>query len=149
MEPKLQDTLTLERMEFTDKSTVGELLVDGEFFCYTLEDTCRALDYKVAGETAIPAGKYQVIINDSLRFKRPMPLLLNVPGYEGVRIHSGNTSKDTQGCILVGMTKGRDIVYDSRTAFNKLFPEIEKRCVSGKLFIAVVGGRITKEVSNV
>lgn len=141
MQPNLQDMLTLERMDFTDKSTIGEIRLDGDLFCFSLEDTCRAKGIKIPGETAIPAGKYEVIINESTRFKRPMPLLLSVPGYEGVRIHSGNTDKQTIGCILVGTRKGPDFIYDSKTAFEKLFIEIQKRLLKGKLYIAVIGGR--------
>lgn len=134
----IQDTITLERMHFTNISTLGELHFDGVKVCYTLEDTCRRL--KIDGETAIPAGKYEVIINDSMRFKRRMPLLLDVPGFEGVRIHSGNTAEDTEGCILVGMREGPDIVYDSRKAFEFVFKEIENRLTKGKLYICVIGG---------
>jgi hypothetical protein len=135
--------LLLERQEFTDKTTIGELFVDGEFECYTLEDVVRH-GPKVPGQTAIPIGVYEIIINDSFRFKRKMPLLLKVPGFEGVRIHSGNTDKDTGGCILVGLSKGRDIIGLSRVAFEMLFNklckafaisdkiEIEIKCQNGK-----------------
>lgn len=138
MQPKLQDVFTLERMVFTDQSTIGELSIDGNVVCQTLEDTCRA--HKIAGKTAIPAGKYQVVITESQRFKRPLPLLLDVPGFEGVRIHPGNTADDTDGCILVGMKRGENAVYDSRKAFDLVFPEIQKRLEKGKLYIAVLGG---------
>ena len=79
---------------FSEKSTIGKLVVDDTFFCYTLEDKDRYLetnpDGKVYGETAIPRGKYQVVIDYSQRFKRELPRLLHVPGFEGVRIHPGN-----------------------------------------------------------
>ena len=83
-------------------ATTGELYVDGKFVCYTLEDAIRK--EKIKGVTAIPAGTYDVIINMSTRFKRLMPLLLNVPDFEGVRIHPGNTAEDTEGCIRVGLS---------------------------------------------
>lgn len=137
----MQDTWTLERMTFTDKSTIGELRIDGDLACFTLEDTCRAKGIKISGKTAIPAGRYEVIVNYSERFKRLMPLLLNVPDYEGVRIHTGNTDADTEGCILVGMRKDDDVIYDSKKAFDSLFSEIQKRTQTGKLWIAIVGGR--------
>lgn len=137
----MQDTWTLERMNYTDKSTIGELRIDGDLACFTLEDTCRASGVKVSGKTAIPAGRYEVIVNYSERFKRVMPLLLNVPDYEGVRIHTGNTDADTEGCILLGMRKDVDVIYDSKKAFDMLFPEIQKRVQLGKLWIAIVGGR--------
>jgi hypothetical protein len=137
-EPKMLDTLTLERMIFTDTSTIGELRIDGDLLCYTLEDTCR--NHKIDSVTAIPAGKYKVIVTESKRFKRPLPLLVDVPNFEGIRIHPGNTSEDTEGCILVGMRKGDNRIYDSRKAFDLLFPEIQKRTGMGDLWIAVVGG---------
>lgn len=140
MEPKMHDTFTLERMTFSEKSTIGELRIDGDLLCYTLEDTCRRNGEKIEGKTAIPAGKYEIVITESIRFKRPLPLLLEVPGFEGVRIHPGNTAEDTEGCILVGMKNGINVLYDSRKAFDLLFPEIQKRLQMGKLFIAIVGG---------
>ena len=84
-----------------DRNIIGDLYIDGEFFCYTLEDERRADDVKVYGETAIPTGTYNVKVTKSNRFKRLMPLLLDVPMFSGIRIHGGNTSKDTLGCILV------------------------------------------------
>lgn len=113
------------RNTFTDKSTIGELTIDGKFYCYTLEDKVRAKgEAKVYGETAIPAGTYQVIVNQSTRFKQRMPLYLAVPGFEGVRLHSGNTDADTHGCTLVGLTKSKDFVGQSRDAFAIVFPLI-------------------------
>lgn len=85
----------------TDRNIIGDLFIDGEFFCYTLEDEIRPEGVKIYGETCIDAGRYKVILNKSNRFKRIMPLLLNVPRFEGIRIHGGNTSKDTHGCPLV------------------------------------------------
>lgn len=79
---------------------MGEMLVDGVHFAYTLEDVSR--DIKVYGETAIPAGEYNVIVTMSTRFKKELPLLQDVVGFGGVRIHGGNTHKDTLGCILIG-----------------------------------------------
>ena len=115
--------ITIKRLHKTKVSTIGELLIDGVFECYTLEDTER--DVKVKGETAIKEGKYKVIINKSNRFKRLLPLLLNVPEFEGVRIHSGNTNHDTEGCILVGQTKSKNFVGKSRKAFDALFKKMQ------------------------
>ena len=84
-----------------DKSVIGDLHINGKFFCYTLEDEKRADGVKVHGETCIPAQTYRFIINVSNRFKREMILLIDVPGFEGVRVHGGNTAKDTHGCPLV------------------------------------------------
>jgi hypothetical protein len=116
--------ITVKRLHKTNTSTIGELLIDGIFQCYTLEDTERPV--KIKNETAIPKGTYKVIINQSNRFKRLLPLLLNVPNYEGVRIHSGNTNHDTEGCILVGQTRGDNYVGQSRKAFDKLFKKMQK-----------------------
>jgi hypothetical protein len=111
--------------------TVGTLYVDGQFECFTLEDVVREVPqeavekWKVPGETAIPSGTYDVMVNRSSRFQRLLPLLLNVPGFEGVRIHPGNFAGDTEGCILVGKRRAPAAVLDSRSAFNVLFPKIE------------------------
>ena len=104
--------------------TMGKLSIDGVFFCHTLEDVVRSV--KIKGMTAIPAGIYEVIINNSGRFGRPMPLLLDVPGYAGVRIHVGNSAKDTEGCILVGYEKGKDAIYKSKNAYADLFERLKK-----------------------
>jgi len=120
--------LKLNRIQFTEKSTIGELWVDDDpdRFCFTLEDRVRPAGVKVAGSTAIPAGEYEVIINWSKRFQRPMPLLLDVPNFEGIRIHSGNTEADTEGCILVGFNRAPDFVGNSKMAFDVLFARISE-----------------------
>jgi len=122
---KLNDKmeLKLKRLHKTDKSTIGELSIDGVFECYTLEDVER--DVKVYSKTAIPKGQYKVIINQSNRFKKLMPLLLNVPNFEGVRIHSGNKAEDTEGCILVGQTRSLDFIGNSKKAYDKLFKKMQ------------------------
>jgi hypothetical protein len=122
---KLSDKmeLKLKRLHKTDKSTIGELSIDGVFECYTLEDVER--DVKVYSKTAIPKGEYKVIINQSNRFKKLMPLLLNVPNFEGVRIHSGNKAEDTEGCILVGQTRSLDFIGNSKKAYDKLFKKMQ------------------------
>ena len=103
--------------------TVGKLYVDDVFECFTLEDIIR--DVKIKGETAIPYGKYKIIINQSVRFKRALPLLLNVLNFEGVRIHTGNKTADTEGCILVGTMRTKDgKVLNSKIAFDRLFPKM-------------------------
>jgi hypothetical protein len=127
--------LRVKRLEFSDDSTIGELSVDGQFECYTLEDKVRPV--KIKGKTAIPAGQYEVVINFSQRFQKPLPLLLNVPNFEGVRIHPGNVSANTEGCILVGDTKGFNFVGQSRVAFNRLFQKMKVAARTQKIFIEI------------
>jgi hypothetical protein len=127
--------LELKRKIFTDDSTIGELSIDGEFVCFTLEDKVR--DTKIQNVTAIPYGKYEVIINFSNHFQKYMPLLLNVPNYEGVRIHSGNKSTDTEGCILVGSSKSLNFIGNSRVTFNSLFARMKKVEKKEKIFINI------------
>ena len=115
--------LLLQRKIFTDKSTIGELFVDGVFECFTLEDVVRD-DEKIKKVTAIPDGIYTVLVTWSPRFKRQLPLLINVPGFDGIRIHPGNTDKDTDGCILVGNTRGKDFIGESRIAFDNLYKKL-------------------------
>ncbi len=123
--------VVVKRTDFTAVSTIGELYVDGSFFCYTLEDIVRD-GPKVMHETAIPEGTYKVIINMSNRFKRLMPLLLDVPGFEGIRIHAGNKAGDTSGCLLVGMTKGSNFIGQSVTAYDALFSKMKAAQQAGE-----------------
>jgi hypothetical protein len=142
--------LTLLRKVRTKNSTIGELLIDNKFFCYTLEDMDRQLvdgniikwssRIKKYGATAIPYGRYEVIINFSNRFQQPMPLLLNVPDYLGIRIHAGNTDKNTEGCLLVGFTKSVDFIGNSRSAYKSLFPIIREALKTGKVNIGIERG---------
>ena len=116
--------IEVKRLHRTSNSTIGELTIDGKFECYTLEDTEREF-VKIKGETAIPKGTYKVIINQSNRFKRLLPLLINVPNFEGVRIHAGNSNHDTEGCILVGQNRSVDYITKSRKAFDSLFKKMQ------------------------
>lgn len=119
--------LELVRQKSTTKSTSGKLYIDGVFSCYTLEDVVREIlgrpvsEWKIPKQTAISYGTYPVVIDFSQRFQRPMPHILSVPGFDGIRIHSGNTDADVEGCILVGNQPGEDRVNESRAAFNSLF----------------------------
>lgn len=128
--------LQVKRINLSEESTIGELSVDGKFECYTLEDKVRPL--KIAGRTAIPAGRYEVIINQSQRFGCQLPLLLNVPNFEGVRIHPGNTAANTEGCILVGETKSENFIGQSRPAFDRLFKKLKTAAESEKVFIEII-----------
>lgn len=111
------------RKTFTPKSTMGELFINGDFHCFTLEDATRP--EKIPNETCIAPGTYKAIINYSRRFQEFMLLLLNVPNFEGIRIHRGNTPKDTGGCILLGKTQGVDAVWDSTIAYKEMMTKIQ------------------------
>ena len=123
--------LLLQRRPSFNSATVGELFIDGEHQCYTCEDQVRAPGVKIDGETAIPAGRYRVTITWSPAFNRNMPLINDVPGFTGVRIHIGNTIADTRGCILVGRTCGTTTVSQSLLAFSDLYPKIEAALQDG------------------
>lgn len=121
----------LKRKTFTKKSAIGELWLRNDFICYTLEDRSKKIrGVKIYGETAIPIGTYKIVITHSKKFHRRLPLLKNVPGFKGIRIHTGNTAIDTKGCILVGDTRGKNFIGRSRKAFKALYKQlraIEKR----------------------
>lgn len=110
--------LLLRREPSRDGATCGELLRDGQFECWTLEDAVR--DEKLDGATAIQAGRYHVVLTYSKRFKRSLPLLEAVPGFAGIRIHAGNTTEDTSGCILVGRSRFDQTIIDSKQALDRL-----------------------------
>ncbi len=116
--------LTLKRTQIEKAFTMGELYVDDHFECYVLEDPVRD-GPKVPGATAIPFGTYAVDITFSNRFQKMMPLLVDVPGFAGVRIHSGNTTADTEGCLLVGKSRLPAQLLRSREAFMALFPKLQ------------------------
>lgn len=142
--------LKLIRKTFTDVSTIGELYLSDVRECFVLEDYDRELHQemplaiiehiKFQNETAIPYGKYEVIIDLSNRFKRLMPLLLDVPGFSGIRIHAGNTEADTDGCLLLGQISGHDFVGHSVAAYNEFFPKLKTALEHERCFI-----EITKE----
>lgn len=125
--------LLLERTERFPDVTFGRLSIDGAFECYTLEDPVPADGVKVAGRTAIPKGTYPVTVNWSPRFQRDLPLIEYVPQFTGVRIHAGNTTRDTEGCVLVGLSRdlpGRAIGR-SQKALAALLPKLEAAVHAG------------------
>lgn len=138
--------LRLERFEFQPDVTLGKLYVDGVYQCFILEDVVReepgipVAQWKVSGKTAIPTGTYNLIYNMSNRFKRNMFLLLNVPGFEGIRIHSGNTSADTEGCLLTGTMRTSNAVQGSKGALAvlelKVVPSIQR---GEKVTVEIIG----------
>lgn len=118
--------LTLKRYKFTDTCTLGKLYINGNFFAHTLEDVYRGEIYanpslKVKGKTAIDFGRYKVTVTMSNRFKKELPLLHDVPQFEGVRFHGGNTHEDTEGCVLVAaQTDGIGKVWDCKEKMIEL-----------------------------
>lgn len=119
--------LRLLRVDYNESNTIGQLYINDEYFCDVLEDKDRGLNQKdpesikkkIYGQTAIPKGEYQIVISFSPRFKKFLPLLLNVPGYSGIRIHAGNTELHTEGCLLVGNKSGNRII-NSRLTLSRL-----------------------------
>lgn len=138
--------LTLKRIALRSTYTIGRLYVDGNYFCDTLEDTVRDLnkngkfdngEKKVYGKTAIPYGTYEIKWTYSPRFKKYTPQLMNVPSFEGIRIHAGNSSQNTQGCLLLGQNKKVGMVLNSRATINKFYPMIKEACSNGKVTIEI------------
>src|SRR3990170_73579 len=134
--------LTLHRTDYLPTCTLGRLNVDDRFECFTLEDRWRPpTEPKVPGETCIPADRYEIVVTWSERFKARLPLLLDVPGFSGIRIHAGNTDKDTAGCLLVGRRRVGATIEDSGAALARLLPQIKEAVVSGKCWIEVIDHR--------
>lgn len=132
--------LELERRFLGESYTIGSLSIDGKKFCDTLEDKVRDLnkngvfdgdEKKVYGETAIPYGTYDVVVDYSPRFKRELPRLQNVKHFEGILIHRGNTAEDSAGCILVGENKVKGKVINS-TPYEKELVRILKEAQDRK-----------------
>lgn len=139
--------ILLKRIAKKSTYTIGKLYINGKYVCDTLEDKDRGLaqsmseaeisKIKVYGETAIPAGKYEVIVSYSAKFKQYMPLLLNVKGFAGIRIHSGNTDKDSYGCILVGRNTVVGKVLNSRQTYKQVFSLIQNAAKKEKVYITI------------
>ena len=136
-----------------NKYTIGDFYINGVKICNTCEDPVRVLfdknndgdfddagEGKIYGDTAIPAGKYEVIITYSNRFKKHLPLLLNVPGYEGIRIHPGNSAVDTHGCLLPGINDITGKVTQSTKYFTLIFDKISNaiNVKNEKVFIEII-----------
>ena len=119
--------ITVNRKIFNDTCTIGEMSIDGVFHCHTLEDVVRPEGVKVFGKTAIPKGKYEVVINHSNRFNKDLPELVKVPNFEAIRIHGGNTAADTEGCILVGAaSNGIDTISICAGVLQSLMDKIKQ-----------------------
>lgn len=131
--------LLLERKWCKPDYTIGRLYINGKFYCNTLEDTVRDInkngtfdcgEFKISGHTAIPYGKYEVIVNYSPKFKRELPRLLNVKHFDGILIHRGNTNRDSSGCILVGENTKKGMVLNStkyELELTKILKEVQNR----------------------
>ena len=133
--------LKLERKYFKDTYTIGNLYVDGKYFCDTLEDKNRDVnkngkfdngESKVYGETCIPFGTYKIVVNMSPKFGRELPRLLDVPSFTGILIHRGNTTEDSSGCILVGENKAVGKVLNSTPYEEKLVRMMKEAITRGE-----------------
>lgn len=129
----------LQRLWLSPDFTLGALFVNGKATHFTLEDAVRQVagrpvfDWKVQNRTAIPVGRYRVVIDMSTRFKKLLPHVLDVPGFSGIRIHAGNTAEDTEGCILLGNTCDLDgFVGRSRPALVEFFGSLEAAVMLGE-----------------
>lgn len=138
--------LTLKRIALRPTYTIGKLYIDDAYFCDTLEDTVRDTnksgkfdngEQKIKGKTAIPYGTYEIKWTYSPRFKKYTPQLMNVPSFEGIRVHAGNTSADTEGCLILGENKQVGMVLNSRATINKFYPIIKEACSNGKVTIEI------------
>lgn len=138
--------LTLKRIALRQTYTIGKLYIDDVYFCDTLEDTVRDTnksgkfdngEQKIKGKTAIPYGTYEIKWTYSPRFKKYTPQLMNVPSFEGIRVHAGNTSADTEGCLILGENKQVGKVLNSRATINKFYPIIKEACSNGKVTIEI------------
>lgn len=137
-------TILLLRKHFTDTATLGELFIDGKHFAYTLEDKLRDLgpdgSGKVQNRTAIAAGKYEVVLTYSNRFKKYLPLLLEVPFFAGIRIHGGNTHENTEGCILIGANQDvrGERIWNCSGRMNELMSRLRLREKKEKVHIIIM-----------
>lgn len=138
--------LILKRIALRPTYTIGKLYIDDAYFCDTLEDTVRDTnksgkfdngEQKIKGKTAIPYGTYEIKWTYSPRFKKYTPQLMNVPSFEGIRVHAGNTSADTEGCLILGENKQVGKVLNSRATINKFYPIIKEACSNGKVTIEI------------
>ena len=121
---------------------IGKLYINNEYFSDVLEDPDRGLQdtmsiqeiqqLKVKGNTCIPYGTYDITITYSPKFKKRLPLINNVKGFEGIRIHSGNTSKDTEGCLLLGFNKIKGKVINSKETVDKFITIVQQALNDGE-----------------
>lgn len=134
--------ITVKRINKINDYTIGQMFIDDEYFCDTLEDTVRDLTNikdKIYGRTAIPAGTYSVILDYSGHFKKLLPHILDTPFFSGVRIHSGNDVEDTNGCILVGSYHHAGYITESRATMEKLMKKLRETINKGDRITLSIG----------
>ena len=134
--------LRLERKYRNNNYCIDKLYIDGKYFSDALEDPDRGLTdtmsleeikkIKIKGNTCIPYGTYNVTITYSPRFKRNLPLINNVKGFEGIRVHNGNTPQDSSGCVLLGFNKIKGQVIDSKVTVNKFIDIVQEALNKGE-----------------
>lgn len=115
------------RKWYTSTSTISELEIDGQRECFVLEDTVRAPGVKIQNRTAIGAGRFRVIVDWSNRFRKYAFHILDVPNFTGIRMHSGNTDEDTDGCLLAGQTRALNAVFGSHNALVALWDKLTEQ----------------------
>ena len=135
--------LRIIREIFTEHSTIGSLFIDDTFECYTLEDKDRRLEdagcsAKVPKETCIPRGMYKVVIDYSPHFGKDMPHILDVPYFDGIRIHVGNRPEDTEGCVLLGNQEGDDFISHSLDAFGGFLSDLQNGLAQGDVTLEII-----------
>lgn len=140
--------IELKRIARKDTYTIGKMYINGVYVCDTIEDKDRGLKQgmpegtlrkmKVFGETAIPVGTYTVKWTFSHKFGKFLPEIINVPPFSGIRIHSGNTAKDSLGCVIIGENKVVGKVINSRVTCDRIFPLIEAACKRGEQVYIVI-----------
>ncbi len=131
--------MLLERLIFTDQSTLGEISMDGQYFCKCLELSCRKGDE--GGRLAIDPGRYEIKITYSPRFKRDTAEIMNVPGRTGIRFHPANYYTQLDGCVAPGFRTETNSIFESVKANDALHAEIKRRLAVAPLYISIVGGR--------
>lgn len=133
--------ILLKRIQLDPDVTIGRLSIEGDDWgCWVCEDTQRELSApKVFGQTAIPQGSYRVIVTHSPHFNRELPLLVDVPEFDGVRIHPGNFAADTNGCLLPGLDRLEKGVGRSVAAFDALYPKIVRALSAGDDVFITIG----------
>lgn len=139
--------LRLIRTKLYENSTIGRLYAEEHFICWTIEDKDRGLHHdmplaeieaiKVKHKTAIPYGTYEIKMTMSERFKKIMPILVDVPGFTGIRIHSANRASELSGCIAPGLVNSGEAVLNSRLATLNVYKVINYALTKGKVYIEI------------